>query len=401
MISVGDALKALLDCAGPLPVRREPLGEALGLAAAEDLLSGERVPPFDNSAMDGYALQAGTGLRRLEVAGDLAAGDVWPELPPGKALRIMTGAPIPAGADAVVPLEETRSGPGWVELLRVPAPGAHIRRAGEDVAPGTCLVAKGQALRPADLGVLASVGLAELPVRAPARVAVLTTGNELVPFTETPGPGRIRDANLPALCAQARALGAVPLPFPRVADDPRAVEAALREALEAADLVLTTGGVSVGDRDFVKPVLERIGAEQVFWKVAQKPGQPLGLWTWRGKPVVGLPGNPVPALLMVEAYVRPALRQMMGFRHLFRPEAEAFLTDGFHKGRPDGKLHWLRVVAEQEGSRWRARLTGPQGSGILSSMMRANALALVPEGVEEVPAGGPVRLQFTELAEDH
>lgn len=404
MISYAEALGLVLHHARPLGAIALPLADCLGLALAEDLAAGEDIPPFDNSAMDGYALRAGDARGaplRLEVCGGLGAGQVAPALPPGAALRIMTGAPVPAGADTVVPQEDTRSGDGWVELLRPPAPGANIRRAGEDIPRGAAVGRAGRALRPADIGVLASLGFGAVPVRPRVRVAVLTTGNELVDAGERPGPGRIRDANIHAVGAQVAACGGLPLPFPRIPDAPGRVEETLRRALAGADVILTTGGVSVGDYDFVKPALEALGAERVFWKVAQKPGQPLGLWAWEGRPVFGLPGNPVAAMLMVEEFVRPLLRRMMGFQDLFRPEAEAVLVEGYRKGRADGRVNLLRVVAREEAGVLRARLTGPQGSGILSSMMKANAVALVPAEAESVPEGGTVRVHLTEQPEDH
>jgi molybdopterin molybdotransferase len=231
-------------------------------------------------------------------------------------------------------------------------------------------------------------------------VAVLTTGDELVDASERPGPGQIRDANLHAICAQVAACGAIPVPFARVRDDRATLAAALREALEA-DAVLTTGGISVGDYDFVKPILEELGAHRVFWKVAQKPGGPLGFWMLGEKPIFGLPGNPVAAMLMVEEYVRPALRRLMGFSALRRPVADAVLEDGWAGKVGDRRTTFLRVVARREGGRLLARLTGPQGSAILSSMLDANALAVVPPGVDRVEPGGAVTLHLTELAEDH
>lgn len=402
-----EALALILDGLEPLPPRRLPLGELLGRAAAEDLVSAATVPPFTNSAMDGYAVRAADLVGaapvhpvRLHVLGDLAAGGV-PALPvgPGEALRIMTGAPLPEGADSVVPVEDTTRGGDWMETARPLQPGIHIRLAGEDLRPGQCLVAAGQALRPGDLGVLAAAGIGSALVHPRVRVAVLTTGDELVDVSEDPGPGRIRDANIHAVCAQVAACGAVPVPFPRVPDDRDALRGALRRALEA-DVVLTTGGISVGDYDYMKALLEELGAERVFWKVAQKPGGPLGFWRLGGRPVFGIPGNPVAAMLMVEEYVRPALRRLMGFAKLHRPVVEARLEDGW-TGRTDQRTTFLRVVARRAADGFHARTTGPQGSAILSSMLVANALAVIPEGVARVEPGGVVPLHLTEEAEDH
>lgn len=404
-----EALTLILDRVAPLAPRRRPLAEALGLAAAEELRSSEAVPAFTNSAMDGYAVRAEdlapaspAAPARLEVLGDLAAGRVARlAVGPGQALRIMTGAPMPEGADTVVPVEETRREAGQVLISRPIRKGLHIRHRGEDIAEGACLVWAGDPLRPADLGVLAAVGWAEVPVRPRPRVAVLTTGDELVDASQRPGPGQIRDANLHAVCAQVAAFGGVPVPFPRIPDDPDSLARVLREALET-DLVLTTGGISVGDYDFVKPILEGLGASPVFWKVSQKPGGPLGFWMAGGRPVFGLPGNPVAAMLMAEEYVRPALRKMMGFTRLHRPTTEASLDAAWSKKSGDRRTTFLRVVLRRgPDGLLGASLTGPQGSGILSSMSQAGALAVIPGEVQAVPAGGKVLLHLIEQAEDH
>jgi molybdopterin molybdotransferase len=408
VITPAEALRLILDRVTPLPPERRPLQAILGLAAAEDLQSEAQVPPFTNSAMDGYAVRSAdlAGAtpdqpRRLRVTGDLAAGAVPSGgVGPGEAVRIMTGAPLPPGADTVIPVEDTTRGDDWMELRKPLGPGIHIRLAGEDLRIGQGLVSRGQALRPGDLGVLAAAGIPEVHVHPRARVAVLTTGDELVDVSEAPGPGRIRDANIHAVGAQVASFGALPVPFARVPDDPDLLRQALRQALEA-DVVLTTGGISVGDYDFMKGLLEELGAERIFWKVAQKPGGPLGFWMLQGKPIFGIPGNPVAAMLMVEEYVRPALRQLMGFAKLHRPEATAALEGGWSGKAGDHRTTFLRVVARREAGSMQARLTGPQGSAILSSMLTANALAVIPEGVDRIAPGGPVTLHLTEEAEDH
>lgn len=409
MLTYQEALQLVLARVSRLGAIRAPLQEALGRVTAEDLLALEPVPPFTNSAMDGFALRAqdlaGASAAdpvRLRVLGEIAAGQAGSRaLEPGTAFRIMTGAPVPPGADTIVPLEDVTTGPGWVALARPLRQGSNVRLAGEDLPGGGLVIPALTPLRPAELGVLATIGCVEVPVFPPARVAVLTTGNELVDAGEVPGPGRIRDANIHSLCAQIRAAGAIPVPFPRVPDQREAVAATLRQALASADVVLTNGGVSVGDFDHIKEVLEALGAELVFWRVAQKPGGPLGLWLFDGKPIFGIPGNPVAAMLMFEAYVRPALRRMMGFGKLHRPEHLGVLDAAWRKSGPDGRLHFLRVVARVEGAQWHAALTGPQGSGVLSSMMRANALVLIPEATLAIPAGGEVRIQLLDAVEDH
>lgn len=408
MTTPAEALQSILALVGPLPPRTLPLGEALGLAAAEAVASAEQVPPFTNSAMDGYAVRAGDLAAaspeqpvRLRVLGDLAAGATADQaVAAGTTWRIMTGAPLPEGADSVVPMEDTVRGADWVEVRQPLRKSIHIRLAGEDIQTGLALVGPGCALRPGDLGVLAAVGVSTVSVRPRARVAVLTTGDELVDASERPGPGQIRDANIHAICAQVAACGAIPVPFARVPDDRAALTGVLREAMEA-DAILTTGGISVGDYDFVKAILEELGARRVFWKVAQKPGGPLGFWMLGDKPIFGIPGNPVAAMLMVEEYVRPALRRLMGFSALHRPVAEAVLEDGWSGKAGDRRTTFLRVVARREGGQLQARLTGPQGSAILSSMLHANALAVIPAGLDRVEPGGMVTLHLTELSEDH
>jgi len=406
MTTPAEALKLILDRVATLPGERRALPEILGLAVAEDLRSTATVPPFTNSAMDGYAVRAGDTAGasadrpvRLRVLGDLAAGGVPQSVVgAGEALRIMTGAPLPEGADAVVPVEDTARGEDWVDIRKALPAGIHIRLAGEDLQEGQLLVKAGQGLRPGDLGVLAAAGIASARVHPRVRVAVLTTGDELVDVSEEPGPGRIRDANIHAVCAQVASFGAIPVPYPRVPDHRDTLMGVLRQALEA-DVVLTTGGISVGDYDFMKGLLEELGAERVFWKVAQKPGGPLGFWMLGGKPIFGIPGNPVAAMLMVEEYVRPALRKMMGFAKLHRPVAEARLEDGW-TGRADQRTTFLRVVARRDADGMQARLTGPQGSAILSSMLSANALAVIPPGLDRVEPGGRIQLHLTEEAED-
>ena len=408
MTTFQEALRLVLDLAAPLPPRTLPLAEALGLAAAEAILALEPVPPFTNSAMDGFAVRAGDAASaapgapvRLPVPGEIPAGRPdAPALPPGAAYRIMTGAALPEGADAIVPVEEAAAGEGWVELSSPPRLGAHVRLAGEDIRSGGLVVPAGRILRPAEIGVLASIGRAEVPVRPRARVAVITTGDELVDAGTRPGPGQIRDANIHSLAAQVLAAGAVPVCFPRVPDRRAAVTAALGEALADADVVLTNGGISVGDFDYIKEVLEGLGAVQVFWRVAQKPGGPLGLWQCQGKLVFGIPGNPVAAMLMFEEYVRPALRRMMGFPFLHRPERTGVLAAPWRK-RPDGRVTFLRVATRPRDGRLEAALTGPQGSGLLSSMMAADALALIPADTLAIPAGGDILLHLIDAPEDH
>ena len=408
MTTCNDALRLVLDSVSPLPAKPTALSDALGLVLASRVVSPETVPPFTNSAMDGDAVRADDCETAspeapvpLEVLADLPAGSVaTEEVRPGTAIRIMTGAPLPAGADAVVPVEATTSEGSRVRVAAPVKRGANVRLAGEDLREGEELLPAGFALTPAALGVLASVGLAEIPVRPRVRVAILTTGDELVDASAKPGPGQIRDSNVQTMCGQAAAFGAVPVPIPRVPDTREAVTAALARARAEADVIVTNGGISVGDYDFIKAVLGDLGAREVFWKVKQKPGGPLGLWLLDGIPVFGIPGNTVAAMVCMEEYVRPAIRKMMGRPKLLRPEVSALFEGNFRKTAPDGKVHLIRVRARREGNRVVVSPSGPQGSGILSSMLRSNALALVPADALSLKSGDEVLVHLVEEPED-
>ena len=408
-LSVEDALREILVRSEPLPPREVSVDEALGLVLAEDILAAEDLPPFSNSAMDGFAVVAADVAQasretpvRLRVLAEAPAGTVVRcKVASGAAVRIMTGAELPPGTEAVVPVEYTAPAPSGVEIHRPVRNGENLRFAGEDVHAGERVLARGTPLRPAEIGLLAAIGRTRAAVFPAPRVAVLTTGTELVEAGERPGPGQVRDANLHGLGAQLRALGASVAAFPRVPDRLEAVVDAIQRAAASCDVLLTNGGVSAGAYDFVQNALDRLGAVQVFRQVAQKPGRPLAFWTFQGKPVFGLPGNPVAAMVCFEMYVRPALRRMMGQPLLFRPEADAALAEPYRKGGRDRRVHFLRVQVRREAGGWAATSTGPQGSGILSSMTRANAIAVVPADAGDLAAGAAVRVCFTDLPEDH
>lgn len=409
LLSVDTALQEILTRVEPLPPRWVSIDEALGLVLGSDILSTENLPPFPNSAMDGFAVRASDVASasreapvRLKILADAPAGTVIHcEVIPGTTVRIMTGAELPPGTEAVVPVEHTSSTLGEVDVFRPVRKGGNLRMAGEDVHAGETILAKGTTVRPAEIGLLAAIGCTQVSVLPTPRVAVMTTGTELVGAEEHPGPGQIRDANIHSLCAQLRTVGALAIEFPRVPDQREAVEGALRRALDACDVVLTNGGVSAGEYDFMKETLERLGAILVFCQVNQKPGRPLIFWMLQGKPVFGLPGNPVAAMVCFEMYVRPALRKMLGQPFLFRPRIEAVMAEDYRKGEKDRRTHFLRVQARLEAGRWVATSTGPQGSGILSSMTRANAIAMIPELAGDLRAGATVSLLLTDLPEDH
>jgi molybdenum cofactor synthesis domain-containing protein len=387
----------LAGCAALAP-SRTPLAGALGYVLAAPVVAGHDVPPFATSAMDGYALRAAdvsSAPARLAVVGSLLAGAA-PTVPvgPGQAVRIMTGAPLPDGADAVCMIELTSSDDGGstVVIAEAVPPGHFVRRAGEDVATGQVVFEAGTELTPAHLGVLATLGTTEVEVFGRPTVGVLSTGDEL---TDDPGalaPGKIRDANRASLLATLAEDGYPTVDLGIVVDDRAAITAAIAEGAARCDAIVASGGVSVGDVDYVKVVLDDLSAGAMRWmQVAIRPARPLafGNLAADGTPVFGLPGNPVSALVSYELFVRPGLRQMAGLGQLGRPLVRAVCDEDLTR-RPDGKLHLVRVLATvaADGA-VHVRPTGAQESHLLHLMALANALALLPDG-PGVPAGAPV-----------
>ncbi len=413
MISTTEALDIILKQAKRLEPVGVPLTESLGKVLAEDIVSRDDIPPFANSAMDGYAVIASdvTGAStddpvELEVLEDLPAGQVATKtVKNGTAIRIMTGAQMPEGADAVIQVEKTSSGTGegvrhgFVKILGQAKTGENVREAGEDVKKGDTVLTERAVLSPAAVGLLASLGYPEVKVVKTPRVAVITTGDELLNIDQPLQPGKIRNSNAYSLYAQAEQAGAVPIASGISVDTKEALTKLLKKSLEEADVVVTTGGVSVGDYDVVKDVMDLIGAKLNFWSVAQKPGKPLGFWTYGEKLLFGLPGYPVATMVCFEEYVRPAIRKMMGYGKLFRPEVEAILTNDLKK-KP-GRLQFVRVIVRKEGNDYHVSSTGPQGSGILRSMVLANGLALIQADTTFVKAGEKVTVHLTDQPEDH
>jgi molybdopterin molybdotransferase len=396
---VDDHLAAILDLLPkPDPIELR-LADALGLVLADDIVSVVRVPDFANAAMDGYAVVAADldgatafGPVALPVVGEVAAGaGRTATLAAGRALRIMTGAPLPEGADAVVPVETTSGGSGQVYFHAPVAAGTNVRHPGEDLRPGQPLLATGHRVSPADVALLAVAGVARVRCLPPPRVVVLSSGDELVPAEDTPGPGQIRDANGPMLAAMIRAAGGVPFSAGIVPDDPAALRWAIDANLGHADLVLSTGGASAGTRDLLPDVIGDLGEVRSV-KVAMKPGMPQILGTVRGTPVIGLPGNPVSAFVSFEVFVRPALRRLQGRRGIDRPTVTA--RAGARLSAPRHKRGYTRVRLERDGDGWVATPTGPQGSHVITSIALANGLAVVPEDVMEIPAGGEVMVRL-------
>jgi molybdopterin molybdotransferase len=406
LLSVEEALERFLARVPLLPAEPRPILECLDRVLAEDVMADRDVPPLANSAMDGYALRAADlegataeAPVRLDVIAELPAGKVYAGLVgPGQAVRIMTGAPIPGGADTVVRFEDVAesgsAGDRQVLISRPVRRGSNVRQAGEDVRAGQVVLPKGTRLRPQEIGMLASVGRVEAMVYRRPRVAILGTGDELVSAGEQPGPGQIRDINSYACAAQALRAGATPILLGIAADRRDPLAAGIRRGLEAgADLFITSGGVSVGDFDLVKRVLATEGQID-FWWVNMKPGKPLAFGSVGGVPLLGLPGNPVAAMISFDLFARPALRKMQGFTDWTWPELTARLASAIE--RKDGRRHYLRVRLHRTEDGWQADLTGDQGSGILNSMVQADGLAVIPEQAERLPAGAQVRVLLLE-----
>ena len=373
----------------PRPV---PIDEALGLATTAPLVARDPVPPFDNTAMDGFAVRAADTAGApvtLEVIATTAAGAApGPPVGPGQAVRIMTGAPMPPGADAVVMVERTSPANGGAVVVEVAVrPGDHVRRAGEDLAAGQEAFPAGTVLHPGHLGVLASMGLVTVPAVRLA-VGVLSTGDELVEAPAPLGPGQIRDSNRHALLALVRQAGVEAVDLGWAADDEDAIVAAVERGIARCDAVVTSGGVSVGDFDHVTAAIRHIATGPVEWlQVAVRPAKPLAFGVVEGVPVFGLPGNPVSSMVSFELFVRPALRHMGGYPEVDRPRVRATTEVGLPR-RPDGKLHLVRVRLTEGGDgRRRAEAVGGPGSHLLHAMALANGLALVPDG-DGVPPGG-------------
>lgn len=400
LVPLAEAKAHVAERCGRLPVASLPATEALGLVLAGPVVSGEDVPPFANTAMDGFAVRAedtDDAPVTLAVVDTVTAGRA-PERPvgPGEAVRIMTGAPMPAGADAVVMVERTHPADGedgsQVVIEVAAAVGDNVRGVGDDVRAGTEVLAAGTRLGPAQLGVLAMLGVEVVEVVPRARVGVLSTGDELVPAGVPLAPGQIRDSNRAALLAAVAATGAAPVDLGWCPDDEGAIEATVRRGCGTCDAVLSSGGVSMGDVDLVKVVLDRIG-DMRWMQLAIKPAKPFAFGVVEEVPVFGLPGNPVSSLVSFELLARPALRAMMGHSHPERWQLRAVADEGFAR-RADGKTHYVRVLVDHdlEGT-LHVRPSGGQGSHQLGSMARAQGLAVLPDGGPVAP-GAEVRVML-------
>jgi molybdopterin molybdotransferase len=394
--SVEEAQSAVLERIRVLEAEETPILDALGRVLAEDVYAEYDIPPHSNTAMDGYALRAedtrgaaaGSPVM-LRVVHNLAAGYVSDRaVSQGTAIRIMTGAPLPPGADAVVPFERTEEDGDRVRVFEEQPVGANVRVAGEDVRNGELVLARGAELGPAEIGMLAALGRPVVLAHRRPRVGILATGDEVVAIDAPLGPGQIRNANSYSNAAQVLRYGGIPVPLGIARDNMEAIRDRLRGGLhENIDLLLTSGGVSVGDFDIVKKVLAE-EAEMHFWQVRMRPGKPFAFGRIGDVPLLGLPGNPVSAMVSFELFGRPALHRLMGKRHVPHPTVRAVLLDSLDKRK--GFRYFVRVRLERLGRGYAARLTGEQGSGILLSMVRADGLAVIPEEYEHYRAGGTV-----------
>jgi molybdopterin molybdotransferase len=398
-LGAADAARRILAEARLQPALRVPLDDALDSVLAEDVVSPIDLPAWTNSAMDGYAarsedVRGATAERpvRLRVVEELPAGRFPTRaIGAGECARIFTGAPLPDGADGVIRQEDTDLGTGTVAIFKDRDAGVNFRKVGEDIRRGSTVLRAGAALGPAELGVLASLAIAHPVVYRRPRVAILGSGDEIVDVDQPEAilSGRkTASSNTHTLIALVRRAGGVPVNLGVARDSPESLREHLDGAL-ACDLLVTTAGISVGEHDYIRTVLDSLGAEQRFWKLRMRPGAPVGFGLLRGMPWIGLPGNPVSTMVTFELFVRPAIRRMMGHSLPFRRAVPARAAEPI---RLKPKLqHFLRGVVRDGEHGLEARLTGPQGSGILTSMVLANALLVIPEGQFETPEGAVVR----------
>ncbi len=401
LISPDEALTLVLDSVKPLPVETRPLETVLGYYLYDDISAACDLPSFDNSAMDGFALRErdGKGAAKespvsLSITQTISAGTVPSPLTGGSAAKIMTGAPLPEGADTVIPKEYTRESEGHVELLESPDAGDHIRRKGDDMRAGDALMSAGRRLRSFEIGLLAAQGLGDVRVHGRPRAAILSSGDELVPYTDRLSPGRIRNSSGPALAAMVTSWGGTPISCGIAPDREEAIKSAIDRALSHADMLLLCGGVSVGDFDYTRSALNTLGFEEKFWRTAIRPGKPLLFGVLNGKPVFGLPGNPMSTLATAEVFVRPALEIMSGSRGEILPfNAVGSLEAPFKK--PRALRHFLFCTAKiGEHGKVSLKVVEPQGSALLGMGARANALAVGPEGISDLEPGMELRFKW-------
>ncbi len=404
MIKVSEALDIILNSTGSLSSEAVPLTELLGRTLSEDVFSSTDIAPFDNSGMDGYALIASDtkgaspeAPKTLEVIEELRAGMVSSSIiKSGQAIKIMTGAPIPQGADSVIMVEETeksevRSQKSEVKIFKEAILGDNIRKAGEDIKKGELVIKKGTLLGPAHIGILASLGISKIDATKKPSVAVIATGDELIDVEEKISHGKLHTSNTYTLYSQVLNCGGIPVNIGIAKDNPLDIEGKIRSALKC-DVIITSGGVSMGDYDFVKDVLAKLGGDIKFWKIAMRPGKPVLFGLLNGRPFFGLPGNPVSSMVAFEMFVKPSLMKMSGQRPDNKKEIEAVLQEDIKKKK--GLRFFLRAITQWKDGSYITKTTGPQGSAILRSMMLANSLIILPEDDEFIEKGSKVKVRL-------
>ena len=391
MLSVKEAQEKVLSCQVKHKIKKVSLLDSFGLALAENMISEDFIPAYDNSAMDGFAVKAvdiigadkNYPIKLKLIKQDLPAGKI-PEnkLESGYCVQIMTGAPIPEGSDCVVMKEDAIKEGKDVLIFRECKQGENVRYKGEDIKKGDIVIKKGKKIFPGDIGVMASIGRSEILVNFPPTVGILATGSELVEIQEKLETGKVRDSNSYSLSAQIKEAGACSERYGIIRDDKEILKKKIREALSNCDILLLTGGVSVGDYDFVKEILGELDAEFIFWKVNQRPGKPMAFLTYKDKFIFALPGNPVSVMVCFELYVRPLIKKIMGDKKLFRNAITARASSDF-KHR-EGRTDFIRVKIEKVENETYFKSTGMQGSGILMSMSEADGLAVFPEEIGNI-----------------
>jgi molybdopterin molybdotransferase len=401
LTSLTSAQQTVLDAAHPLGYEKIGLLDSLGRVLGEDILAPRSNPPWDNSAMDGFAVRwadikqdyAITRIPELNIVEDVAAGAVATKaVGPGEAIRIMTGAPMPAGADTVVRVEYTEPSGTKVRIMKAEAgQGSNIRPKGEDVTEGECIIPKGTQLRSGEIGMLAILAKSFVLVSQRPRVAILSTGDELADLDESFDEHKIVNSNSYGIAAAVQESGGIPVLLGIAKDTPDSLKDKIRQGL-TCDILVLSGGVSMGDYDFTKPVFAELGADMNFWKLAIRPGQPVAFGKIQGKLAFGLPGNPVSSMVTFDQLVRPAMLKMGGHRNWERPVVRALFQETFSKHTD--RRHFLRGILQQENGVLTVRTTGGQGSGILTSMVKANGFIDVPEEVESLKPGDSVNVQL-------
>ena len=391
MLSVKEAQNKVLKCSIRIKAVKVPLLDSLSLILAEDVISKDDIPVYNNSAMDGYAVRTedikgadrSCPVRLILLAEDIPAGKVpTVKVNPGYCIPIMTGSPIPENCNAVVMKEDTEKDEESILVFKECAEGENIRYRGEDIKNGDKVLRKGKKIFPADIGVMASLGKSEVLVYQPPVVGIISTGDELLEIDKELEIGKVRDSNSYSLSAQLKEIGIKYIKYGIAKDEKKILEEKIREALSECDILLLSGGVSVGDYDFVKEILIGIGAELIFWRVNQKPGKPLVFLKYKDGFIFGLPGNPVSVMVCFEMYVRPLIKKIIGDDNLFRPSVRARAYHDFKNKR--GRTNFVRVMLEKKDNEYFFKSTGTQGSGILTSMAKADGIAVFPEDAGDI-----------------